>query len=191
MKSFHVLTALCLVAASGCADDSDLSVQLKATPFRHIPGVELGMTGKQLHLLRPAAKYAPYLGLQERIQNFIVSYQFPTSMSDSKAADVSPDDQLQGVFITEQFDSIDKAESLWKDKIREISSTRHAPGICESFPTGGKQARWFYGTMTFAVGVFPKEPMAPNVGDRVIYAVSPTETMKQPAGATKVACPTS
>jgi hypothetical protein len=190
MKPSRLLIAAC-VAAAGCADRSDLSVQLKATPFRHIPGVELGMTGKQLHLLRPAAKYAPYLGLQERLQGFIVSYQFPTSMTESKTTDVGSDEPLEGVFITEQFDSLEKAELSWRAKIREISETRKAPSLCETFPSGGKQARWFSGKMAFAVGVFPKEPMAPAVGDRVIYAVSPRETMKQPPGATKVACPNS
>jgi hypothetical protein len=190
MKPHYILIALCLSAAA-CADTSDLSLQLKATPFRHIPGVELGMTGKQLHLLRPAARYAPYLGLQERIQGFIVSYQFTTSMEESKATDVGADDPLLGVFITEQFDSMDKADAMWIDKVREITATRRSPSSCDSFPGGGKQARWLSGKMAFAVGVFPKEPMAPTVGDRVIYAVSPVETMKQPAGATKIECPKS
>ena len=190
MKPHYALIALCLAIAA-CADESDLSIQLKATPFRHIPGVELGMTGRELHLLRPAAKYAPYLGLQERIQGFIVSYQFPTSMSDSKSSDVAPGDQLNGVFITEQFDSMEKAEAMWRDKVREITSTRRAPTTCDSFPGGGKQARWLSEKTAFVLGVFPTEPMAPGVGDRVIYAVSPSETLKQPAGATKTACPTS
>jgi hypothetical protein len=153
--------------------------------------VELGMTGKRLHGLRPEAKYAPYLGLQERIPGYTISYQFPTTMEESKATDVGPQDQLQGVFISQVFDSMEKAQSTWRDQVNAVSSTHRAPTVCESFPTGGMQARWIAGKKVLAIGAFPREPMAPTVTDRVVYAIASAEDMKQPPGATKIACPNS
>lgn len=148
------------------------------------------MTGQRLHALRPAAKYAPYLGLQERIPGYVVSYQFPTTMMESSATDVGADDQLQGVFISEVFEALGKAESTWRESVRAVSATHRAPGICESFPAGGMQARWFAGKRVLAIGAFPRERLAPTVTDRVVYAISTAENMKQPPGATKIACPT-
>jgi hypothetical protein len=188
-----VAQAFLLLTLGACrgATPLDLSTEFKETPFRYLPGVQLGMTGRRLHSVRPAAAYAPYLGLQERIRGYTVSYQFPTSKVESSGTDVGPNDALQGIFITETFVSRDIAEKSWHDKVREVSSAKRAPDVCETFPTGGMQARWFSGKTTFAIGAFPREPMAPNVGDRLIYAVSPATTMKQPPGATPIACPNS
>jgi hypothetical protein len=179
-------------ALAGCSDASgDLSTQFSTTPFRHLRGVELGMKGSRLHQIRPAARYAPYLGLQERITGYTVSYQFPTTTTESAATDVGPNETLEGIFITETFVSREAAEKSWRDQVRELTSARRAPNACESFPSGGLQARWFSGKNVLAIGVFPREPMAPNVGDRVIYALAPKTTMKQPAGPATIACPTS
>jgi hypothetical protein len=177
--------------ALACAENgpSDLSSAFPATPFRYLRGVELGMSGNRLHALRTEAKYAPYLGLQERIPGFTVSYQFPTTMMQSSATDIGPDDKLEGVFISEVFSSLDKAEGKWAESVRAVSSSNRAPSACESFPSGGKQARWFSGKQILAIGVFPKEPLAPTVTDRVVYAISTADVMKQPSGATKIACP--
>jgi hypothetical protein len=181
---------LIAVIASACVDagPADLATDFRETPFRYLRGVELGMTAKRLHALRPAARFAPYLGLQERLPGYVVSYQFPTSM-DAAVSDVAPNDQLDGVFITETFDSMEKADSAWRDGVRAVSSNHRAPSVCDTFPAGGMQARWFAGKRVLAIGAFPRERLAINVTDRVIYAISPTETMKQPAGATKTACP--
>jgi hypothetical protein len=177
--------------ASACVDGgSGLSSQFAETPFRFLRGVELGMTGERLHALRPAAKYAPYLGLQEQIPGFTVSYQFPTGTAESAATDVGPNDRLEGVFISERFDSMEKAEAMWRQKVSAVASDHRAPTICESFPTGGMHARWIATDHVFAIGAFPQEPMAPTVQHRVIYALSPRGTMKQPPGATKIPCPT-
>ncbi len=177
--------------AIGCADSgqSDLSTDFKETPFRYLRGVDLGMTASRLHALRPGAKYAPYLGLQEQIPGYTVSYQFPTTTMESSATDVAPNDKLEGVFISELFDSMEKAESTWSATVSAVSSSHRAPSVCETFPTGGTQARWFAGKNVLAIGAFPRERLAPRVTDRVIFALSLAETMKQPAGATKVACP--
>jgi hypothetical protein len=176
---------------SGCADvTSDLSTQFSTTPFRHLRGVELGMKGRRLHEIRPAATYAPYLGLQERIPGYTVSYQFPYSTTESNATDVRPNDILEGIFITETLVSLELAEQKWREEVRKVVSARRAPNSCEAFPTGGMQARWFAGDNVLAIGAFPREPMAPTVGDRVIFGLAPRETMKQPAGATPIACPT-
>lgn len=182
---------LSAVLASACLDggSSGLSGDFRETPFRFLPGVELGMTGARLHALRPAARYAPYLGLQEQIPGFVVSYQFPTSTAESSATDVAPNDQLEGVFISERFDSMEKAEARWREKVAAVASSHRAPTICESFPTGGMHARWIGSDHVFAIGVFPQEPMAPTVPNRVIYAISPKGTMKQPEGGTKISCP--
>ena len=187
------LSAALLITLGACGGDtqSDLSSEFRETPFRYLPGVELGMTGKRLHVVRPAAKYAPYLGLQERVPGYTVSYQFPMSMVESSNTDVGPNDTLEGIFITENFVSREMAEKSWHDKVRELTAARRAPNVCERFPTGGVQARWFSGSTALAIGAFPREPMAPNVGDRVIYAIAPRATMKQPPGATPIACPTS
>lgn len=177
--------------AIGCAESGshDLSTDFGETPFRYLRGVEVGMTGKRLHALRPAAKYAPYLGLQERIPGYTVSYQFPTTMMETSATDVGPDDPLEGVFISQTFDSIEKATLTWRESVRAVTAHHRAAGACESFPTGGMQARWSAGKRVFVIGVFPREPLAPTVPDRVIYAVSSADAIKQPAGATKIACP--
>jgi hypothetical protein len=178
-------------ALGGCADpSSDLSTEFSTTPLRHLRGIELGMKAARVKELRPAATYAPYLGLQERIPGYTVSYQFPYTMVESKATDVGADETLEGIFITEMFVSREMAEKSWRDEVRELASARRAPNDCESFPAGGMQARWLSGSQVLAIGVFPREPMAPTVGDRVIYALAPRATMKQPAGATPVACPT-
>jgi hypothetical protein len=166
----------------------DLSTDFSETPFRYLRGIELGMTGKRLHELRPDARYAPYLGLQEKLPGYTVSYQLPTSMETS-AKDVAPDDHLQGVFISELFESMDKAETAWRERVGAVTSRHHAPVACETFPGGGMQARWVVGTKALAIGVFPRERIAPTVTDRVVYAVSSVKSLKQPAGATKVACP--
>jgi hypothetical protein len=185
---FRAISAAVLALA--CVDGSSgLSSDFRDTPFRLLPGVELGMTGARLHALRPAARYAPYLGLQEQIPGFVVSYQFPTSPAESSATDVAPTDKLEGVFISERFDSMEKAEATWREKVSAVASSHRAPTICESFPTGGMHARWIGGNHVFAIGVFPREPMAPTVPNRVIYAISPKGTMKQPEGATKISCP--
>ena len=128
-----VMAALAL----GCADNApaDLSTDFPETPFRYLRGVELGMTGKKLHGLRPEAKYAPYLGLQEQIPGYTVSYQFPTTMMESSATDVAPNDKLEGVFISELFDSMKKAESTWAETVRAVSSrprTFKQPASCSS-----------------------------------------------------------
>jgi hypothetical protein len=191
MKKALQAVLLLTCGACGGATPSDLSTEFRETPFRHLPGVELGMTGRRLHAVRPAAAYAPYLGLQERIPGYTVSYQFPASNVESGGTDVGPNETLQGIFITETFVSREMAEKSWQDKVREVASAKRAPNVCESFPTGGMQARWFSGATALAIGAFPREPMAPNVGDRVIYAVAPAATMKQPPGATPIACPNS
>ena len=179
--------------ATACLDggSSGLSDQFRETPFRFLPGVELGMTGKELHSVRPSATYAPYLGLQEKIPGFTVSYQFPLSNMESSAADVGANNRLEGVFISEPFDSMERADSAWRERVNAVSSRHHAPTSCESFPTGGMQARWITGGVVLAIGAFPREPMAPSVTNRVIYAVSPSASLKQPAGATKIDCPKS
>jgi hypothetical protein len=182
-----------LVLATACLDGGSTGVsdEFKETPFRFLPGVDLGMTGKELHRLRPAATYAPYLGLQEKIPGFTVSYQFPASNMESSAKDVGPNDRLQGVFIAEPFETMQGAELAWREQVSTVSSRHRAPTGCESFPTGGMQALWISGTHVLAIGVFPREPMAPTVPNRVIYAVSPSATLKQPPGATRIDCPKS
>jgi hypothetical protein len=189
MKSYRPLLALCLVACLG-DDAMDLSMQFKETPFRQVPGIQLDMTAKHLRSLRPAAKFAPYLGMQERLPGSVVSYTFPGSMRDDAGASVPDNDKLEGVFITQTFESIEKAEALWREKVSAVASSHRAPTTCETFPTGGMQARWMAGKQTLAIGVFPKEPLAPTVGDRVIFAITRTDYLKQPAGGKKVACPT-
>ena len=191
-----VIRSLLFLAALGACKDatpSDLSMEFKETPFRHLRGVELGMTGRQLRAARPAAKYAPYMGLQERIPGYTVTYQFPVAAvaNDDAGANVGDLDKLEAIFITEGFVSMEDAQRSWHGKVREVSAAHRAPDACETFPTGGMQARWFSGGMVLAIGVFPREPIARAVGDRVLYALAPLATMKQPAGATKVACPNS
>ena len=188
MKSYRLLVLLCLAACMS-EDTMDLSMQFKETPFRQVPGVQLDMMAKQLRSLRPAAKYLPFVGMQERLPGYVVSYSFPGSERDDANASVPDNDKLEGVFITQTFESMEKAEALWREKVRAVSSSHRAPTSCETFPTGGTQARWVGGNQTLAIGVFPKEPLAPTVGDRVIFAISGTVSLKQPAGATKVACP--
>src|ERR1043165_7201189 len=152
--------------ALACADlgSGELSNDFRDTPFRYLRGVDVGMTGKRLHELRPGAHYSPYLGLQERIPGFIVSYQFPTAMSET-ATDVGLQDLLQGVFITESFDSMEKAEASWREKVRAVTASHRAPDECDKFATGGMQARWITGNRMVAIGAFPKEPTAPTVMD--------------------------
>lgn len=190
MKSYHLLALLCL-AACVSEDALDLSMQFKETPLRQIPGVQLDMPARELKRLRPAATYAPYLGMQERVPGYVISYQFPGSERDDANASVPDNDKLEGIFVTQSFESMEKAEALWREKIREVARAHRAPTACESFSPGGTQARWVRGKQTLAIGVFPKEPLAPTVGDRVIFAISGTATLKQPAGAKPVACPNS
>jgi hypothetical protein len=181
---------LCVVMfATGCAEQSSLSTDFSATPFRQLRGVELGMTGAELRRLRPTTKFTPYLGLQERLPGQVVSYQFESAMND--VADIDAKDRLQGVFITQMFESDAAATSFWRERVRALSDDRRAPDSCEQFSTGGMQARWLSGRMAFAIGVFPREPAAPHVGPRVIFAASPKATLKQPAGATTITCPNS
>ena len=177
--------------ALACADpgQKDLSTEFSETPFRYLRGVQVGMTAQRLHAVRPAARYAPYLGLQERLPGYIVSYQFAMSIADSSQTDVPSNDRLEGVFITEMFDSMEKAEASWREGVARVASSHRAPTSCESFPAGGMQARWTGGGLVLAIGAFPQERIAPSITNRVIYAISPVEAMKQPAGATKVACP--
>jgi hypothetical protein len=188
MKFRAIFTALFAMACLN-GGSSGLSDEFRETPFRFLPGVDLGMTGKQLRQARPAATYAPYLGLQEKIPGFTVSYQFPTPTMETSAKDVGPNDRLEGVFISEPFETMEKAESSWRDHVGAVSARHRAPTACESFPAGGMQARWISGSRVLAIGVFPQEPMAASVTNRVIYAVSPAATLKQPAGATKIDCP--
>lgn len=147
------------------------------------------MTAQRLRTVRPAAKYAPYLGLQERLPGYIVSYQFAMSVSDSPQADVPANDRLEGVFISEMFDSMEKAEASWQERVAAVASSHRAPTSCETFPAGGRQARWLGGNLALVIGAFPQERMAPNVTNRVVYAISPADAIKQPAGAVKAACP--
>ena len=184
--------AFMVVLGAACIDSarSDLSTAFRETPFRSLPGVELGMTGKRLHAVRPGARFAPYLGLQERIPGFVVSYQFPMSTVESSATDVRPEDTLEGVFISQPFATMEEAESTWREKVGAVSRSHRAPTVCESVPNGGMQARWVSSNQVLAIGVFPQEKMAP-ITNRVIYAFSQIESMKQPAGATKIACPKS
>jgi hypothetical protein len=188
MKSLRLLIAACLIACSG-ADVTELSMQLPQTPFRQLRGVELGMGGKDLHRLRPAATYQPYGGLQETIPGYFITYSMPTATNESRDADVTNLDRLKAVFISEMFDAVGPAEAKWRDKVREITAARGAPDGCETFPTGGTQARWEVGKNTFVIGVFPREPMATTVGPRIVYAISQTESFKQPEGGNAVACP--
>ena len=109
---FLVLGAAALLAA--CADtSSEPSMQYRQTPFRQLPGIDLGMTAQRVHELRPNIKYTPFLGVQERMGEYIVSYQFPSSMDD-KAQGVDPNDHLGGVIITEMFASPEQAEAGWR-----------------------------------------------------------------------------
>jgi hypothetical protein len=189
MKAARLI--LLAVALSGCANDSrELSTQFSETPFRQLRGVELGMMGKQLQAARPAARYAPYLGLQETIPGHIVSYQFPSAMNDNPEKAVAPADRLLGVYITRNYESEEAATAAWRAAVIDVAKGRRKPDLCESFAAGGRQARWFAGKMALAIGAFPREPAAPHVVDRVIYAVSPMDGLKQPVGATKIECPT-
>ena len=188
MKSFSPLFAVLLAGCLG-ADATDLSMQLSETPFRQLPGVALGMTAVRLHQLRPNAKYSPYFGMQEALPGYTVSYQFPSAVSDAKDADVAPLDELEGVFVTEMFDSMETAETKWRETVVALTRRRREPDLCERFSAGGMQARWAAGKTAIAIGAFPREPIAPAIGNRVVYAVSPINTMKQPPGATKMECP--
>ena len=192
-KNLNVKTRflILLVAAAGCAgSSSDLSMQLRETPFRQLRGVHLGMTGRQLHAVRPQARYAPYLGLQERVPGYAVAYDFASAQGDKLTDDVAPDDELRGIYITQTHESEDAAARAWSEATRALARDRRAPHSCERFPAGGVQARWISGDAVIAIGAFPREPNAPNVGPRVIFAVSPKETLKQPEGGTTIPCPT-
>ena len=183
---------LAILFAAGCSDanSGDLSKRLRETPFRQLPGVQLGMTGRELHSTRPRARYAPYLGLQEQIPGYMVSYQFLSAQNASPTGDIDPQDRLGGVFITQSFESDDAAAGRWAEAASTLSKARRAPDVCERFPEGGMQARWTTGDVIVAIGAFPREQNARNVGPRVIFAVSPKESMKQPQGGTPIACPT-
>jgi hypothetical protein len=188
MKSRHILLFLAALAGA-CADTSgELSSEFRETPFRQLRGVQLGMAGRDLQRIRPDAKYTVFLGLQERIPGYIVSYRFPSAMADS-ARNVEPNDKLLGVFITQMFETEAAAADEWRKQVSALSSSRRKPDICETFAAGGMQARWFSGKIGLAIGVFAREPVAPNVGPRVIYAVSPSEALKQPEGARPMVCP--
>lgn len=182
---------LALLFAAGCADtNEDLSMQLRETPFRQLPGVHLGMTGRQLHATRPQARYAPYIGLQEKLPGYMVSYDFESAKDDSPGADVDPLDVLRAIFITQPHETDQATATAWAAVTRAVADDRRAPDSCERFPAGGVQARWFSGNAVVVIGAFPREPNAPNVGPRVIFAVSPREAMKQPDGGTPIPCPT-
>lgn len=185
------LFLLLLVAACSDSNSADLSASLGETPFRQLRGVRLGMTGRELHSTRPQAKYSPYVGLQEEIPGYNVTYQFLSATSESRDSDIDPADRLGGVFITQSFPSDDAAARSWTDAVSSFAKARRSPDSCERFPEGGMQARWSAGDVIVAVGAFPREPNAPNVGPRVIFAVSPKESMKQPKGGSPIACPTS
>jgi hypothetical protein len=45
------------------------------------------------------------------------------------------------------------------------------------------------GKTVFAIGVFPRETAAKNVGDRVLYVLTPLAAFKQLPGATAIQCP--
>ena len=181
---------LVILVACNDATTPDLATEFKETPFRHLRGVELGMTGKQLRAVRPTARYAPYLGMQERIPGFTVSYGFPNAISDSRDATVPDSDKLEGVYITEAFVSLEEAEKKWHEVVRGVAAAHRAPNSCESFPVGGRQARWNAGENVFVIGVFPREPIAANVGDRVLYTAARAVSINQPKGGTTIACPT-
>jgi hypothetical protein len=122
------------------------------------------------------------------MSGYIVSYQFPSSLDD-KAQGVDAEDHLTAVFITEMFDSIQNADAAWREKVIAVSSDRKAPTACESVVGGGKQARWVSGKTVFAIGVFPRETSTKNVGDRVLYVLSPVAAFKQLPGAVAISCP--
>jgi hypothetical protein len=186
MKARSLLT-LGLIACTG--DATDLASQFPETPFRQIPGVEIGMTGKRLQSLRPAAKYSPYLGMQEAIPGYVVSYSFPGSQNDSKDAAIGEQDKLEGVFISQPFTTKEDAEKTWREKVIELTERHRAPSSCDSLAAGGLQARWRGGTNTLSLGVFPVEAMSPAIGNRVIYAFQPTSQLRPLDGVVKISCP--
>src|SRR5262245_29319181 len=121
---------LALLIAAGCGDSSsDLSVRLSETPFRQLPGVRLGMTGRELHAARPRARYAPFLGLQEDIPGYKVSCQFQSAVADSAGSDIDPRDPLGGVFITQSLQSDDAAARAWAEAAATLSKSRRAPDL--------------------------------------------------------------
>jgi hypothetical protein len=106
-----------------------------------------------------------------------------------KAEGVDPEDHLGGVIITEMFASPEQADAGWRAKVVASSSDLGSPTACESVVGGGKQARWVSGKTVFAIGVFPRETAAKNVGDRVLYVLSPLAASKQLPGAVAISCP--
>lgn len=189
MKARSLLLGLGLIACAG--EGTDLASQFPETPFRQLPGVDIGMTGKQLKSLRPAAQFAPYLGMQERIPGYVVSYAFSGSMNESKDATIRDEDRLEGVFISQPFVTFEEAERTWREKVIEVTGRHRAPGSCDTFAAGGQQARWHGGKRTLTLGVFPTEKSSPSIGNRVIYAFQPTSELRPLQGATKTACPAS
>lgn len=181
------------LAASACSDTagSDLSLQFRETPLRQIPGVFIGMQAKDLERSRPAAIFSPSLGLHEDIPGYGVDYRFQAAAIDHAAKDVDPADKLSGVFVVRVFPSEGAAVDWWAEQVRGMTSARRKPDACVSFPSGGREARWYGGQMTLAIGEFPPAPNMTAGGPRVIFAVTPVKEMKQPAGAAPIACPTS
>lgn len=181
------------LAVSACRDapDADLSLLFGETPLRQIPGVTIGMEAKDLKRSRPAAKFSPFLGMHEDIPGYGVDYRFVAAVNDRAATDVDPTDRLAGVFVVRLFPSEGPAVDWWAEQVRGMTTARRKPDACVSFPTGGREARWYAGQMTLAIGEFPQMPNMVAGGPRVIFAVTPVKEMKQPAGAAPIACPTS
>jgi hypothetical protein len=185
-----ILLLTLLVAPAACTDaagNPDLATEFRETPLRMLPGVQIGMQARQLRRTRPATRYAPYLGLQESIPGYGVSYRFESAVGDAEGSDVSPRDDLKAVYMARTFDLDEAAVAAWREQVATLVSSRRAPDVCDSIPGGGRQARWLSGKQELVAGVFPAPASPPRA--RLVLVVGRMDYIKQPQGATPVPCP--
>jgi hypothetical protein len=191
VRLLHIVLSLTLVVTfAACTDatgNPDLATEFRETPLRMLPGVQIGMQAQQLKRARPATRYAPYLGLQESIPGYAVSYRFESAVGDGPDSDVSARDDLEAVYVTQSFDADEAALAAWRDQVTSLAASRRAPDACDSIPGGGRQARWFSGKQGLVAGVFPASSNSPRA--RLIVVVGRMEYIKEPKGTTSMPCP--
>lgn len=190
LKAIRLIALVSVLAACSAPEPTGLPAQFRETPFRHLKGVELGMPAARLRATRPAAKYAAYMGMEERIPGYSVGYKFSNAVSDGADAKLADAAVLEGIYIYEEFVSRDDADKAWYDKVREVSAGHRAPTGCLSLPSGGRQARWATDKSVFVIAAYPRDPTDQRVADRVVYGLALLNKVPQPQGATTITCPT-
>lgn len=158
-----------LIIALGCASPEPKAPTFEAiTPFSKLTGVHMGSKAGDLKRLRPHIRVAGYVGYEEDVGAYHITYHFPGSNSEDQ--EVPSSSRLKGVSALRTFDNNVTAMEFWKTGARHLAARMGTPR-CSSYPKfgGAGKLAWLVNETLYSLSIFPsygsprEKPQDPGV----------------------------